>query len=283
MVTLEEGSRVNGDVVLFGGTISIGGNVQGSVVGIGGVVSLEDAAVVGGDLTTLAASLNRAEGSQVQGDVITGFQSPFGDSIPGRVIVPEVPNVVVRETPFWSAMWFFFRTFLWSALAVILVMFLPAHIERTATTIIRQPVLAGGVGLLTAIVAPLLLIGIAITIILIPVSLVGALILAIAWLFGRIALGMEIGKRFNETAGQDWPPAVAAAVGTFILTFVVDGADALIPCVGWLIPALVGIVGLGGVILSRFGTQYYPQYLQQGTAMSSTSPPEPLEPPAPPQ
>lgn len=265
--TLEDGSRVNGDVVLLGGTIDIDGNVHGSVVGIGGVVSLGPTAVVDGDLTTLAASLDREEGAQVRGDVTSGVPSPFSFSIPGRVTAPDVPSVEVRTAPILNVMWFFFRTFLWAALAVLLVMFLPAHAERTATTIIRQPVLAGGVGLLTAIVAPLLLIGIAITIILIPVSLVGFLIVAIAWFFGRIAIGMEIGRRFAETANQNWPPAVAAGIGTFILTFVIDGLDALIPCVGWLIPALVGVVGLGGVLLSRFGTQYYPQYLERGTAI----------------
>lgn len=282
-VTLEDGSRVNGDVVLLGGTIDIDGDVHGSVVGIGGVVSLGDSAVIDGDLTTLAASLNRDEAAQVRGDVISGFPTPFSFSFPGRVTVPDVPIVEVRTAPILTAMWFLFKTFLWAALAVLLVMFLPDHTERTATTIIRQPVLAGGVGLLTAIVSPLLLIGIAITIILIPISLVGFLIMAIAWFFGRIAIGMEIGRRFAETANQDWPPAVAAGVGTFILTFVVDGADALIPCVGWLIPALVGIIGLGGVLLSRFGTQYYPQYVQRGTSIPPTTPPAPPQQPKSPE
>ncbi|HEX6305271.1 MAG TPA: hypothetical protein VFZ76_13850 [Anaerolineales bacterium] len=274
-VTLEDGSHVTGNVALLGGTIEIDGSVGGSVVGIGGVVSLGSTAVVDGDLTTMAASLNREEGAQVRGNVTSGFPSPPDFSTPGRVTVPDVPNVEVQVAPILNVMWFFFRTFLWAALAVLLMMFLPDHIERTATTIIRQPVLAGGVGLLTTIVAPLLLVGIAITIILIPVSLVGFLILAIAWFVGRIAIGYEIGRRFAETANQDWPPAVAAGAGTFILTFVIDGADALIPCVGWLIPALVGIVGLGGILLSRFGTQYYPQYLPRGTAISPASPPAP--------
>lgn len=273
VVTLEDGSQVNGDVVLLGGTIDIDGSVGGNVVGIGGVVSLGADAAVDGDLTTLAASLNREEGARVRGNVTSGFPAPFSFSVPGGVTVPDVPSVEVRVSPILNVMWFFFRTFLWAALAVLLVMFLPDHIERTATTIIRQPVLAGGVGLLTTIVGPLLLIGIAITIILIPVSLVGFLILAIAWFVGRIAIGYEIGRRFAETANQDWPPAVAAGAGTFILTFVIDGADALIPCVGWLIPAVVGIVGVGGILLSRFGTQYYPQYMQGGTAISSTPSP----------
>lgn len=277
-VTLEAGSRVNGDVVLMGGTVDIAGNVHGSVVGMGGVVSLGSMAVVDGDITTLAATLNQEAGAQVRGHIVRGLRTPLRFPLPGRVIVPDVPDFGARIPGVLNVMWFFFRTFLWAALAVLLVMFLPAHTERVAVTIVRQPILAGGVGLLTAIVAPLLLIGIAITIILIPVSLVGILILATAWFFGRVALGYEIGKRLAETTNQDLPPAVAAGIGTFVMTFVVDGANILIPCVGWIIPALVGIIGLGGILLSRFGTQTYPPHY--GSVPVAAPLPAPPEPPA---
>ena len=276
-VTLEEGSQVNGDVVLMGGTLAIDGTVNGNVVGIGGVVSLRSHAVVQGDLTTMAATLNREQGSVVSGQVITGFRPPFQFSIPGRVQVPDIPNVQVRLTPLWDGVWFLFRTFLWAALAVLLVMFLPNHTERAAQAVVDQPVLAGAVGLLTAVVAPLLLIAIAITIILIPVSLIGGAVLAIAWFLGRIALGLEIGRRMALNFRQDWPLAVAAGIGTFVLTLVIDGIDMLIPCVGWLLPALVGVLGLGGVLLTRFGSQAYPP-----TAGAYSAPPPPL-PPVPPQ
>lgn len=274
-VRLEDGSQVNGDVVLMGGTLTVNGDVNGNVVGIGGVVSLGSSAIVEGSLTTLAATLNREPGSQVKGDLITGFQGPFRFNVPGRVTIPNVPNVEVGVPAVWEVIWFFFRTFLWAALAVVIVMFLPSPTNRTATTIRKQPVLAGGIGLLTAIIAPLLLIGIAITIILIPVSLIGVLILAMAWFFGRIALGLEIGKRFAETSKQNWSLPVAAGVGTLILTFVVDGVDAIAPCVGWLLPALVGIIGLGGVLLSRFGTQIYPVYADAGIPPQVPEPPTP--------
>jgi cytoskeletal protein CcmA (bactofilin family) len=277
-VTLEEDSRVNGDVVLLGGTVNINGNVQGSVVGIGGVVSLGGSAVVDGDLTTVAATLNREEGARIEGQIITGFRPSVDLPLPGGVYIPEVPNVGFSVPPFLNVIWFVFRTFLWAALAVLLVMFLPTQTERAANAIVRQPVLAGGIGLLTAIVAPLLLIGIAITIILIPVSLVGALVLAIAWFFGRIALGLEIGKRFEQMANQTWPPAVAAGVGTFVLTFIVDGAGELLSCVGWIFPAVVGILGLGGIFLTRFGTQSYPPYPEARPVPPAQPPASPASP-----
>jgi cytoskeletal protein CcmA (bactofilin family) len=277
-VTLEQDSDVKGDVVLMGGTVAIDGTVTGSVVGIGGVVSLRPNAVVAGDLTTVGATLNRDPGAQVEGQVVNGLHPPFQFSIPGRVQIPDAPNAEVHFSPIWSGMWFLFRTFLWAALAVLLVMFLPNQSERTALAAAGQPLLAGAVGLLTVVVAPLLLIAIAITIILIPVSLVGGAVLAVAWFLGRIALGLEVGRRLAVSLKQDWPLAVAAGVGTFLLTLVVDGMDALIPCVGWLAPFLVGILGLGAVLLTRFGTQTYPPLGGIGPIAST---PRPF-PPAPP-
>ncbi len=255
--TLEKGSQVNGDVVLLGGTLNIDGQITGNVVGFGGVVNLGQLAVVEGDLTTLAATLNRDKGSRVEGQVVNGFQTPFHFEFPG-VTVPSAQNVRLSVMPIWSVMWFFFRTFLWAALAVLVVMFLPAATHRTADAIVSQPVLVGGIGLITTVIAPLLLIGIAITIILIPISLVGALAMVVAWFFGRIVIGFEVGRRMAEMLKQDWPVAVAAGIGTFILALVVDGANEVIPCVGWLFPVMVGMLGLGAVILTRFGTQTYP-------------------------
>jgi hypothetical protein len=280
-VTLEEGSLVNGDVVLMGGTLAIDGTVNGNIVGIGGVVSLRSHAVVHGDVTTMAATLNREQGAIVSGQVVTGFRPPIQFAFPGGVQVPDVPNVQLRLTPLWDGIWFLFRTFMWAALAVLLVMFLPNQTERTAQAVVDQPVLAGAVGLLTAVVAPLLLIAMAITIILIPVSLAGGVVLAIAWFLGRIALGLEVGRRIALNFRQDWPLAIAAGIGTFVLTLVIDGIDLLIPCVGWMFPVLVGMLGLGGVLLTRFGTQAYPPITGVYPAYPPASPPPP--PPVPPQ
>jgi hypothetical protein len=255
--SLMQGSRVNGNVVMFGGSLSIDGEVDGSVLSIGGPTSLGETAVVNGDLSIMAAPLSRAAGARVTGQVITGIEKPFTFLVPGTITVPEVPNLSLNFTPLWSGIWFFFKTFMWAALAVLVVMFLPKTTQHTADAVVLQPVIMGGVGLLTVVVAPLLFLGIAITIILIPISLLGLLALALAWLYGRVAIGLEVGRRLETMFKQDWPLAVSAGIGTFVLAFVVDGAAQLISCVGWIFPALVGIVGLGAVLMTRFGTQPY--------------------------
>jgi hypothetical protein len=78
------------------------------------------------------------------------------------------------------------------------------------------------------------------------------------WGFGLISLGLEVGRRIAKMFHLEWVAAVSAGVGTFALVLVLNGLEAVIPCFGWVFPALAGFVGLGAVLLTRFGTQSYP-------------------------
>lgn len=262
-VTIEPDATVNGDVVLIGGTVDVGGTVNGSVVGIGGAVRLEEEAYVNGDLFTLGATLRRAAGARVNGQVINGIDLPATINVPegveGGDLIPAIPatppNVTVRTNPFLEIIWFFFRIFLYAALAVLLVMFLPKHVDRVRRAALDQPLIAGGAGLLTAILAPLALVAITITIILIPVTILAILLLFVAWFIGWVALGSEVGSRVTNSLKIEMAPAISAGVGTLILFFVFGGLRELIPCLGLVPYILIGFWGLGAVLITRFGTQ----------------------------
>lgn len=278
VATLEEGSVVNGNVMLAGGTLRADGTINGDIAATGGQVDLGEAARVTGDVSVLAANLDRDPGARIDGDVDIGRAGPFRFDFPNA---PQPPRPQVTFNPFnlfLQGMWFFFRSFLWAALAALVVLFLPRHARRTSDAIVTQPLLAGGVGLLTAVIAPLLLVFAAITLIGIPVSILGFLVLVVAWAFGMVALGTEAGRRIASALNQDWAPAVSAAIGTFVLVVVVNGIG-LIDCVGWIAPAVAGMLALGGVVLTRFGTQPYPP---AGPAAPYAVPPQAGPPVSPP-
>jgi hypothetical protein len=259
---MQEESIVEGDVVVLGGIVSVNGLVEGNLVGVGGVVNLDEMATVEGDLTTLAATLNRDPGAQVHGQVVTGIDIPALSVLPRSIDTSTFtgfePTFKPAAYTFWRVFWFILRTLLWGALAALIVMFLPNPTQRASDAIVDQPIMAGGVGLLAIIVIPIILLLLAITCILSPVSLLGALAFVVAWVFGRIAIGLEIGNRIAKSFKREWPLPLAAGVGTFALALVVDSVGTFIFCVGWLIPTIVGLFGLGGVILTRFGTRNYP-------------------------
>ncbi len=98
-----------------------------------------------------------------------------------------------------------------------------------------------------------------------------ALLSSAALVFGWISLGMIVGARLSAALKlYTLSPAVTAALGTGVLTLAAH-VIGWIPCAGWVTVGLLAMIGLGAVLLTRFGTRPY----------LSGLPPAPV-PPAPP-
>ncbi|MCC6190545.1 MAG: hypothetical protein IT318_16070, partial [Anaerolineales bacterium] len=133
-----------------------------------------------------------------------------------------------------------------------------------------------GLGLLTLVAVPVLLALLTLTLCLIPVAFVGAVVFAAALLLGLIALGQLVGARLASALRlYQITPAVSAALGTGLLWLVTSAVGA-VACVGWVAWVLLASVGLGAVILTRFGTR---PYLGSVTVPPPPPPPVPVEPP----
>ena len=176
--------------------------------------------------------------------------------------VPTVPNPPSSAQPSpnvgfdYNPLGNFFRMFgtaiAVSLLAMLASLFLQPQIERVSQAVVGQPVIAGSIGLLTGVLTPFVLVILAVTIILIPVAVLAAAALALAWLFGLIAIGTEVGERFTRAINQTWAPPLTAGMGTFLMMLVVGGIG-MIPCIGWLATSLVALLGIGAVVLTMFG------------------------------
>jgi hypothetical protein len=285
------GSTVEGDVILLGGNLTANGLIEGDIAVIGGLAHLGNTAVVEGDVIAIGGQVQREGGARIEGEVSTDLDSVFPFVIPGRIQIPGlegitpfvspgevyVPKFDMQVNPLASGLWVLLRSFMWAVLAVLVVLFIPNQTQRAAQTAASQPLASGGLGCATFVVLPLVIIFLAITICGIPLSLLGLMFGIVAVAFGVIAVGLEVGKRLGQLLSQDWALPVSAGVGTFLLTLVVNGIGAVIPCVGWLVPVLVGAVGLGAVLLTRFGARAYPPQAAPYTTLAEA----PL-PPAPP-
>ncbi|MBW8010032.1 MAG: polymer-forming cytoskeletal protein [Chloroflexi bacterium] len=263
---LEPESTVEGDVVVFGGAVRADGLIEGELIVLGGSVSLGETAVVEGDLVAPGAAVNQAPGAVVQGDRLTELGPVY---LPDLSDIPRIdfgpgfnfrPTFFTTDTNFGfgSLMWSLFQTFAFTALAVLVVLFLPKQTNNIRRAVVSQPVISGGVGLLSVVVAPvfLILMTILTLCLLSPLSFLGFIILIAAGTFGWIAIGQEVGSRFAEVFKQDWNEALEAGVGTFALTFVVS-ALGIIPCIGFILGLVIVSVGVGGVTLTRFGSREY--------------------------
>jgi cytoskeletal protein CcmA (bactofilin family) len=261
--TIEAGATVNGSVVLFGGNLTVNGTVTGDVAITGGMASLGAAAHITGNLTTVAASLERAEGSTVEGKIYNTATSWVGNGENSNLpqlptVTPPVPSVPkINFNPILSVMNGFGQSVGIAVLAMLLMLFLAPHADRVAHAIMAQPLTAGGLGLLTVVAAPIAIVLSVVTLILIPLAPIIVVAVIVAGVFGWIAIGYEVGQRFTKAIHQNWHPAFSAGLGTFALTLVAKILTGIpvLNCVGWLVPFILSMAALGAVLMTRFGTQ----------------------------
>jgi len=260
-ITIEEGAEVNGDVILIGGNLTADGDIDGEVVLIGGNMgltaevsgnialiggqgTLTDTAVVKGNVTTVGGQLDRDPDAEITGDIINNAPPNFdAPNTPDAPYGPYNPNFDFYFDPIGQAFGVIFKSFLMAGIAALLTLFLDKHIKQVGDFAVAQPLVAGGVGLLAILVALALIF-----------TIFPLFIIVCAWLLGIVALGQEVGARFTKAINQTWQPILATAFGTFLLTLI-TGYVEFVPCVGWLFNFIVTLIGIGAVMMTRFGTR----------------------------
>ena len=274
-VEVQTDATVEGNVVVMGGSILLNGTVKHDVVLIGGTMSMGSTAVVGGNVVTIGGSLQKMEGAQIEGQIINGA-APMIDIGNGTTMLPlfsnqgtpqlpqapKPPRFDFNFNPLQSALNTFGQAFLMALLAALVVAFIPIPTQRVGQAVATQPLVAGGLGCITALLVPfvfVMLVLLTFTLILAPLTIsligLGSILLAIALIFGEIAIGLEVGHRLVKSFRSEWPLPLTAGLGTFLTVLVVTGIGSLLSCFGWWAPMLLAILSVGGVIMTRFGTR----------------------------
>lgn len=238
---LAEGSLVTGSVYILAGQVELAGTVRGDVSSLGGRAILMPTALIQGDLVASPGTLERSPGAAVLGTTDQGMDASPTASDGGRV-----PNLLTGT----------FQVLAIMLLAYLMARFLPQPVALTAEAVTGHPVACGALGLLFLIVMPALLVQMAFTVILIPVTLVGLLFLVLTAGFGLIALGLVLGGLLGRLIRRSLSPGMAASLGSgfvaIVLVFVGN-----IPAVGLVLVVLVTAVTSGAALLTRFGTRRF--------------------------
>jgi len=254
-VVLETRSRLDGNVVVVGGSARVAGEVDGDLVVFGGDVVLRSTAVVDGDLVTIGGNVQRDPGAVVRGNEVGSLEFegfPRFGTFPTRLSFN-------RGTDLWSRSIFnvfrdIFVALALAALGLLIVLFWPKQTEAVGQAVLIAPLPSAGIGLLTGVVAVVLMVLLAITICLSPVAFLLGVAMLVAGVFGWAAVGLLVGQRLLETFKvKGVTPLMAVAAGTLLISLL-----RAVPCLGAIMAFVVGCAGLGAVVLTRFGRQTYP-------------------------
>ena len=221
-----EGGQIGGNLDYASGNVVIDGTIDGDATVGAGAITLADNAVVNGDFEYDADSFDRAPGAEVTGQII---RNPNLVSAPGMVI----PEGTFSIFGFLSNL----------LLGALLLLLFPVFTVGLADRVEHDPIISGGVGLLMLIVVPLALVLLAITVVGIPISILGALLFAlvlwVAYVLGSYAVG-------------DWLLSLVDTESRWLALFVGLLAVAvvnLVPIVGGLVSFVVLLLGLGAFTL----------------------------------
>jgi len=262
---------VQGDLSVAAGNVRIAGEVQGDVSAGAGSVVLEEGGTVGGNFEAGAGNV-RIDGA-IQGDATVGAETiTLGenasiagsltydgelvgnrDAVAGDVTEDPTIGVGLGEVllPIAAGVFaiyaFLFNLLLGAALLLLFPGFSEGVVDRVRTTPLRSGLL--GLGFLVGV--PLLLIALAITIVGIPFTILGAFVFAfvvwIALVYGRYAVGrwlLSIADVENRWAG-------------LVTGLLVGAVLSVVPFVGGLFNTLVFLLGLGALAAGLYARGRY--------------------------
>lgn len=243
-VTVEAGTRVK-RVIALGGQVTVNGTVDGDVVAVGASVVLGKRSLVDGDVVSIGGTVVKGRGAEVRGGITVINASNFW---------AFVSSAIEDDGEGWSWVWAVISLAIFFCLmiiAMLVTILIPKPIQVISSTIREETLRSSLWGLLAVVTAVPLAILLAISVIgivLIPLEVV---ILTVAALTGFIAVSQLVGKGAYALAKRKNQGVVRETFwGLIILWF-----SGWIPYVGPIVKVLAVMLGMGGVIFSRFGTR----------------------------
>lgn len=215
--------EILGDVVTMGGDVVLrrGGQVHGQVVTMGGELDIEDGAY--------AASVVRMEGPAAMARHRRGQRGHDDEGWFGHALDSAATHALLFM------------------LGLLMLGLMRGRLGVLQRAMVRTPVRAGFVGILAFVAAAVSVVVLTITLIGIPGAVVVGLMTFLGGYVGMAAAATVIGAALPSAALKDRPVA-QLAVGVGLLFFV-----SIIPFVGKFAGLLLGAVGFGAVVMTRFG------------------------------
>ena len=241
---------VTGDVSTMGGDVDVreGAVVDGDVESMGGDLRVHDGATVGGDMSTLGGDIDLDEGAIVRGSVTQnqgGFELPTLPAIPSA---PHAGHGIHAGSVLADVLGGLVSYTLLFLLGLLLMGVFPERFEAMQVAIVRQPLRAGGYGVLGAIGGVVAIVVLAITIIGIPAAVLLAVAFPFAIYVGMTAFATVFGTLLPVEALRGKP---VLRLGAGVLALYVAS---LVPFAGSIAVAAAAVVGLGALVITRFKT-----------------------------
>jgi hypothetical protein len=256
LLVVDEHEVICGDLTLWGGTLDVTGQVRGNILAFGSHINI--VGTVSGDVNLYASTAIVRNGAHVRGNV-----NLFGgnERLEAGAHQDGAVNDQSQHVSFWlpglsaGFAFPFWPMIIWVVFGLALISLLPEHVMFVRTTVANKTRRSFLLGFLSFLLAPTVLLVLIALILPIPLAIAIAIGLIAAWALGTIAVGWLVGEYIMRAIAPRYNTRPAqVTVGLTILVLVGS-----LPYIGWLVSIGAGLLGLGAVFLSRFGTRLYSQ------------------------
>lgn len=252
--TITSDAQINGSIVGGAGTLTIMSPIGKNAVIGGGTLVLGN--VIKGNVTAGAGTITVNENARIQGDFNYTAEDELmleeGASISGQIVRHEPQTY---EKPSEGAA--FAGKFVWTAITFvitfifgsILLFFLPNFFKNTVLVARSQPLQNLGIGFLTVILSPIIIILLCLTFIGIPFALIWLFIFIVDLVIAKLFIAYLLGQKVHETINAKTNRYVTFFTGLLLYKIVT-----FIPIVGPLIGIIATLIGFGALMLQKKAT-----------------------------
>jgi hypothetical protein len=231
--------NVSGDMTILGGNAHLysGAHVSGDIEMMGGALQLDDGSIVDGDVNVVGGAVDRAPGAQVSGNVATGGHGHDDDD------EPKTANSKVAH----AARTFgghVTRTAMLFVFGAVLLALLTRRMGYLEVEAAQRPMRSFALGIVGSICLVLVAGLLCVTLIGIPVAVVGVLLA----IFGAYAGVCAVLTAVGGAILRRWTSNVYLHLAAGCALFLVIG---FIPVVGPLVTAILVLTGVGVVVATR--------------------------------
>lgn len=246
-----EDTIVEGDVSSVFSSGSIDGKVKGDLNLVFSSVYLGKNAEIEGDLSAVFSSVSKHPNVKIKGDKNFVFSPEEGTT--KKVKLFKYEWKWIKESPVLtgiSILWKILISFGYLIVAILIYLFIPRHLEVMNEAINKNIIITFLFGLLaTILIVPvgILLVISIIGILLIPVYV---LLIILAVIVGEVVVAYSAGEKISRSLNLAISPLAFLIIGAILLLIL-----GLIPLIGSLMWFVITVLGLGSIVLTKFGTK----------------------------
>jgi hypothetical protein len=249
-VRIQPGGSIGRDADIAGRKVLVEGRVGRHLKLVAG--SAEISSEIGGNVTAYTERLRVMPNAIIKGDLVVYGPNPPEISPEAQILGRKIHHKTEPRAGSGFLRWFgewVIRCLCLMVLGAVVMALSRVWTDRVAETITNQAGAAALTGCLSMIVVPIVGVLLLITIIGIPLALVVWALYGVALLLSGVFVAYRIGawmlSRFSRATAS---PYSWLAVGVLVVSFLTG-----LPWVGWLLQLAVVVMGVGGLLVERWG------------------------------